>query len=92
MPAPVFEEPAPRKQKRRARVEGKPSKAARRLEWHPGSEPVKVKRPRKPRVVKQDKPHGGKFTNEMYKLIGALMELDIPSRNLVMEVAKALTK
>jgi hypothetical protein len=53
------------------------------------------KRRRKRRVarVKQVEQHaGGKFTPEIYRLIGALLNLETPMLNFVMEVTKGLSK
>lgn len=35
---------------------------------------------------------GGHFTSEVYRLIGALVELNAKTRNLVIEVARGLSK
>jgi hypothetical protein len=53
------------------------------------------KRRRKRRVVrtKPVETHaGGKFTPEIYRLIGALLNLETPMLNFVMEVTKGLSK
>ncbi len=92
---PMFEDPAPQaeptgpKKPRR-----KPVKRAKK------AAPKVVKKPRR-KVSKhpalgapynRESNHGGKFTPDVYAAIAALMALDIPARNLTMEVAKALTK
>jgi hypothetical protein len=38
------------------------------------------------------RPHGGKFAPEVYQLIGALMELDKPTRAKILTVIEALDK
>jgi len=53
------------------------------------------KRRRKRRVarVKPVEQHaGGKYPPEIYRLIGTLMNLDLPLRNFVIEVTKGLSK
>jgi len=52
-----------------------------------------LKKLRKRRTVKSVEQHaGGKYPKHVYDVIGTLMNLEIPLRNFVMEVAKALTK
>lgn len=51
-----------------------------------------VKKRRKRRTVKPvEKPVGDKYPPQVYGIIGKLMALDLPLRNFVMEVTKALT-
>jgi hypothetical protein len=53
------------------------------------------KRRRKRRVarIKPVEQHaGGKYPPEIYRLIGTLMNLDLPLRNFVIEVTKGLSK
>jgi len=52
---------------------------------------------RKQRVARTPSPQiseraASKFPPEVYRVIGELMNLDIPLRNFAMEVTKALTK
>lgn len=54
--------------------------------------PKRAKKFRKRRTIKPTEPHKNYHTPEAYRLIGTLMNLDIPLRNFVMEVTKALTK
>ena len=54
----------------------------------------KIKR-RKRRVTKikpAEQHHGGKFPPAVYDLIDALMNLELPLRNFVIEVTKGLSK
>ena len=50
------------------------------------------KKRRKRRTIKQAEPHKNVHTPQTYRLIATLMNLELPLRNFVMEVAKALTK
>ena len=54
---------------------------------------AKKRRKRRARIARPVEQHaGGKFTPEFYRVVGLLMGLDIPIRNLAMEVVKGLTK
>ena len=97
-PLPMFDEqpaqsePAPPKKpkpkptrKRRSPVKAKNLPIPKR---------ASIKR-RKRRVARQSKPethHGGRYSPEVYNLIGRLMNLELPLRNFVIEVTKGLSK
>lgn len=83
---PMFDDPVPA-----AQPPKKPKKPSRKS--------AKVAAPKKRRKRRTVKPQPYKnperkpvFSPEAYRLIGVLMNLDIPLRNFVMEVTKALTK
>lgn len=58
--------------------------------------PKSARKTRKRRAVKRIAPaangHGGRFTPEVYRLIGQLMEMAPASRNLVIGIVRGLTK
>lgn len=84
---PMFDDPPP--------VEVPPKKPRkpmrRKAKKLTAAKPVPKKR-RKRRTVKSAEPHKNYHTPEAYRLIGTLMNLELPLRNFVMEVTKALTK
>ena len=51
-------------------------------------------RPAKKAVKAAPKPqhHGGRYPPEIYRLIGTLMNLELPLRQLVMEITRELSK
>jgi hypothetical protein len=55
-----------------------------------------VKKRRKRRVRKAPKAveqhAGGRFTPEVYRVLGALLNLETPLRNFVIEIAKGVSK
>ena len=91
-PAPT-EAPSPKKPRRRpTRRKSPPKKAAVRV--------VAPKRPRKVRPARKrvvtpmstkNTHHGGRFTVEAYRLIGLLLEQDVPNRNLIMAIVKGMS-
>lgn len=75
------EAPSPQPPRRKPR---KPMKVAA---------PKKRRRKRRVARVKPAEVHAnGKFTPEIYRLIGALLNLETPMLNFVMEVTKGLKK
>ena len=84
-PEPVVDVPIKKPRKPMKRSRGRPKGKVK------GPRAVKRKR----RVARQPKPethHGGKFPPAVYDLIGALMNLELPLRNFVIEVTKGLSK
>jgi hypothetical protein len=81
---PMFEDPAPAEQQ----PPKKPRKPMRR-------KTAKIAAPKKRRKLRAIKPIGknvgDKYPPHVYRLIGTLMNLEIPLRNFVVEVTKALT-
>jgi hypothetical protein len=73
----------------------KPRKPMKRRA-QPLSVTINKGRRRKRRTIKRVKPAevhaNGKFTPEVYRLIGALLNLETPMLNFVMEVTKGLKK
>jgi hypothetical protein len=87
---PMFDDPPPVEQPPK-----KPRKPMKPRKVKKAAEPKLARKRRKRRTVKVPKAeqhHGGKFPKRAYDLIGTLLTLDIPLRNFVMEVTKALTK
>jgi hypothetical protein len=84
---PMFDDPPP--------VEVPPKKPrkpmkARKVKTAKIAAPKK-RRKRRTVKVKQAEPHKNVHTPQTYRLIATLMNLELPLRNFVMEVTKALT-
>jgi hypothetical protein len=83
---PMFDDPAPVEQPPK-----KPRKPMRRKTAKIAA-PKKLRKLRKLRAIKPiGKNVGDKYPPHVYRLIGTLMNLEIPLRNFVVEVTKALT-
>jgi DNA-binding protein Fis len=81
---PMFDDPIPPVEKPPKKPRQKPTRAA----------PKPVKKRRKRRTVKPAKVeqhNNGRYPKHVYDLVGKLMNLELPLRNFVMEVTKALT-
>jgi len=90
---PASIEPAPKKPRRKPTKRKRPVKKAAVRVAAP-KRPRKV-RPARKRVVTpmntKNTNHGGRFTVEAYRLIGLLLEQDVPNRNLIMAIVKGMS-
>ena len=86
---PMFDDPPPVEQPPK-----KPRKPMRKKRKAKAAVAPELKKHRKRRTIKQPKVEhaGGRYPKHVYDLVGKLMNLELPLRNFVMEVTKALTK
>lgn len=83
---PMFDEPEVPAEPKPRKPRQKPTRKAAKI-----ASPKKRRKRRTVKVPKAEQHHGGRYPVHVYNLIGTLMNLDIPLRNFVMEVTKALT-
>ena len=91
-PLPMFDEPPvqaeptpPKKPKPKpTRRKAKTAKVA-------SPKPVKRRKRRATKVKPVEQHHGGKFTDEVYRMIGTLMGMKGSERDLVVDIVKGLT-
>jgi len=96
---PDFEQPAPTEAPSPKKPRRKPTRLRQEASSRQARKSAKIKaapkrRPKKVRAPRKVAPSASNslFTGEMYRLIGQLMNLDIPARNMIMEVVKGLTR
>ena len=96
-PLPMFDEPPARTEPappKKPKPKPTRKRRARKAVVLKPPKPDKIKR-RKRRVARRPKPethHGGKYSPEVYNLIGRLMNMELPLRNFVIEVTRGLSK
>lgn len=88
-PPPQTEPPSPKKPRRKPQRRAVKAAAVVRKRRVPKK---RAKRVSSGWTGEKEQHAGGRFTPEVYRLIGTLMALDAPTRNLVIEVAKGLSK
>lgn len=83
---PAEQQPSPKKPRRKPMKRRKVKAAVEK--------PVVKRRKRRvrkaPKAVEQHT--GGRFTPEVYRVLGALLNLETPLRNFVIEIAKGVSK
>ena len=92
-PLPMFDEP-PVQAEPTPPKKPKPKPTRRKSAAHKVEAPKKVAKRRKRRVTKVkpvEQHHGGKFTDEVYRMIGTLMGMKGSERDLVVDIVKGLT-
>ena len=94
-PLPMFDDPPADTPTPPKKPKPKPTRKRRKRKAvalkPPKSDKIKRRKRRATKVKPVEQHHGGKFTDEVYRMIGTLMGMKGSERDLVVDIVKGLT-